>query len=353
MPLWTDLMDPVEATGIARAEMDAIERAQNGTLAHYLPNVFVPSTYVEFVAGANGLTDVAHYRAFSSPPKIGSGPKGERKTITLPAISRNEPISEQEQMSWESLTEDQQLKSIEKAIRRNVRAISDRQELTRGIAIETGKAYWEDVVADGGPVDYILNDDFKRDPALDITAAALWSVAGTDALAQLETWAQLYASHNGGVRPGAVRMSRRAFNAMRAASPQFQIAFAGGGSALMPADEVSARVVAEGLPAIDIYDRQVMVNGVQRNVLDPVKIQLLPAATDPNDEDGTLLGATFWGRTRSSTFPSWGIEPDEQPGIVCGVFSEDSVGSAIEVQGDSIGEPVLRNANATMTIKVL
>ena len=122
MPLWTDIIDPVEASGIARAEQYLYEQRW-GTLARYLPNVFVPSTYVEFVAGANGLTDVAHYRAFSSPPKIGSGPKGERKTITLPAISRNEPINEQEQMTWESLTEDQQLKSIEKAIRRMVRRI--------------------------------------------------------------------------------------------------------------------------------------------------------------------------------------------------------------------------------------
>ena len=353
MSLWTDLMDPVEATGIARAEMDAIEREKSGTLARYLPNVYVPSTYVEFVAGTAGLVDVAHYRAYNSPPKIGAGPRGERKTITLPAISRNEPINEQEQMTWESLTEDQQLKSVEKAIRRNVRAIADRQELTRGIAIETGKAYWVDAVADGGPADYVLNDDFQRAPELNITSPTLWSVDGTDALALLETWSQLYATYNGGARPGACRMSRQAFNAMRATSPQFQIAYAGGGSALMAADQVAERVVAEGLPVIDIYDRQVMVNGVQRSVLDPLKIELLPAPTDPADEDGTLLGATFWGRTRSSQFASWGIEPDEQPGIVCGIFSEDSVGSAIEVQGDSIGEPVLRNANATMTIKVL
>ena len=45
--------------------------------------------------------------------------------------------------------------------------------------------------------------------------------------------------------------------------------------------------------------------------------------------------------------------PDEQPGIVCGVFKDDSVGSSIEVQGDSIGEPVLANADASMTITVV
>ncbi len=55
----------------------------------------------------------------------------------------------------------------------------------------------------------------------------------------------------------------------------------------------------------------------------------------------------------TSSFDSWGIEPDEQPGIVCGIFRDDQVGSSIEVQGDSLGEPVLANANASMAIKVL
>ena len=55
----------------------------------------------------------------------------------------------------------------------------------------------------------------------------------------------------------------------------------------------------------------------------------------------------------SAGFESWGIEPDEQPGIVCGIFKEESVGSSIEVQGDSIGEPVLANPNASMAIQVL
>ena len=76
-------------------------------------------------------------------------------------------------------------------------------------------------------------------------------------------------------------------------------------------------------------------------------------ATLTFNEDGTDLGATFWGRTVSSQFPSWGIEPGEQPGVVAGVFGEESVGASIEVQGDSIGEPVLRNANAAMAVKVL
>lgn len=352
MPLWTDLMDPVEATGIARAEQQEYERSRGGTLARYLPNVEVGSHFVEFVAGDNGLVDVAHYRAYNSPPKIGSGRGGERKTITLPAMSRNEPINEQEQMTWDHMSETQQLKSLERAIRRNVQAISDRQELTRGIAIETGKCYWVDEVASGSGADYVLNDDFQRDAALNVTAATLWSDKTADRLAALELWASTYASKNAGLRPGAIRMSRQAWAAFRGGN-QFSIAL-GAGTMQMTGEQVTQRLIDEGLPGVvDLYDRQVQVNGVMRNVMDPLKIELLPAPTDPDNEDGSDLGATFWGRTRSSQFASWGIEPDEQPGIVCGVFGDESVGASIEVQGDAIGEPVLRNANATMTVKVL
>lgn len=351
MPLWTDLMDPVEATGIARVEQYEIEQAKGGTLARYLPNRLVASHYVEFMAGSSGLVEVAHYRAYNSPPKIGAGPGGTRKTLTLPAISRSEPIDELSQMTWESLTGEQQKQSIEAAIRRNVQAISARQELTRGIAIETGKAYWEDEIATGGPADYILNDDFGRDASLSITAPALWSDAATDRLQQLNDWIAVRAALTQ-AEAGSLLMSRQVLSAL-VRGEQFATLLANGATRPGLRQEVEAMLESSGLPPIDVYDRRVGVNGAMRAVLDPTKVYILPAPADPNAEEGTELGATFWGRTRSSTFPSWGLEPDEQPGIVCGVFSEEKVGAAIEVEGDSIGEPVLRDANAVMAIKVL
>lgn len=346
MPLWTDIMDPVEASGIARAMQSEIERAKGGTLARYLPNVFVDSDHVKFVTTDNGLVDVAHYRAFNSPPKIGKGPGGAQKTISLPAIARNEPIDEMTQRAIARMSDDKVRKSIEAAIRRNVQAISDRQELTRGILIETG-----DVVVSNEP-DFQINDVFGRNGALTFQAPALWSVLGTDRLEQLETWCQLYATHNGGQRPGSIRMSSKAFSAL-ARGDQFQTVLPNSASRPAFAQEVRDILLSHNLPPIDIYDRQVRVNGSMTNVLDPNKINFLPAPVDPEDEDGSDLGATYWGLSTAAQYPSWGLEPDEQPGIVCGVFSDDEVGSAIEVQGDSVGEPVARNANASMTVEVL
>lgn len=345
MPLWTDLMTPVEATGIARDEQYLIEQSKGGTLARYLPNVFVDSDHVRFYPGSSGLVDVAAYRAFNAPPEIGKGQGLVRKTIDLPSIARNEPIDEMTQKELARLSDDRIRKSIEAAIRRNVQAISSRQELTRGIAIEQGK-----VVVDTENV--WINDDYGRNAALTITAASLWSTAGVDRITAMNAWLDVYKTYNNGALPGAVVMGSTAWAAYASGS-QFATALVGGATRPGLKAEILALAESAGIPPIEVYDRSVSVNGVTTKVLSSNKIYFLPEAVAPDDQNGSLLGATYWGRTVSAGFDSWDIQPDEQPGIVCGVFKDDSVGSSIEVQGDSIGEPVLANANASMTITVV
>lgn len=345
MPLWTDLMTPVEATGIARDEQYLIEQQKGGTLARFLPNVFVDSDHVRFFPGASGLVDVARYRAFNAPPEIGKGQGLVRKTIDLPAIARNEPIDELTQKELARLSEDRIRKSIEAAIRRNVQAISMRQELTRGLLIETGK-----VAVDTD--NFWINDDFGRNAALTVTAASLWSTAGVDRITALTAWVETYKTYNNGAAPGRIVMGNSAWAAYSSGS-QFATLLANGATRPGVKAEILALTESAGLPPIEVYDRSVSVEGVTTKVLATNKIYLLPEPVDPMDENGSLLGATYWGRTVSAGFESWGIEPDEQPGIVCGIFKEESVGSSIEVQGDAIGEPVAASANASMTVTVV
>lgn len=345
MPLWTDLMTPVEATGIARDEQYLIEQQKGGTLARFLPNVFVDSDHVRFFPGASGLVDVARYRAFNAPPEIGKGQGLVRKTIDLPAIARNEPIDELTQKELARLSEDRIRKSIEAAIRRNVQAISMRQELTRGLLIETGK-----VAVDTD--NFWINDDFGRNAALTVTAAALWSTAGVDRITALTAWCETYKTYNNGASPGRIVMGNSAWAAYSSGS-QFATLLANGATRPGVKAEILALTESAGLPPIEVYDRSVSVEGATTKVLATNKIYLLPEPVDPMDENGSLLGATYWGRTVSAGFESWAIEPDEQPGIVCGIFKEESVGSSIEVQGDAIGEPVAANANASMTVTVV
>lgn len=347
MALWTDLIDPVEATGIARDEQYVIEQQRGGTLARFLPNVFVDSDHVKFYPGSTGLVDAARYRAFNSPPEIGKGRPAKSSTIDLPSIARNEPVDELTQKELARLSDDRIRKSIESAIRRNVQAISQRQERARGLTINLGA-----LVVDED--NFYINDVFGRDGALTVSAGSgnWWADATVDRLAALSAWQEVYVGLNSGSAPGRMVFgSRSAFNAF-AKGDQFKTNV---GTASRPpmAGEMESYVAGQGLPDYEIYERRVSLDGTLTPVLDPKKVYFLPEPVDPNDEDGSLLGATYWGRTVSAGFESWGIEPDEQPGIVCGVFKDEKVGSSIEVQGDSIGEPVLANPNASMAIQVL
>lgn len=345
MPLWTDLIDPVEATGIARDEQYLIEQQKGGTLARYLPNVFVDSDHVKFYPSANGLVDTARYRAFNAPPEVGKGAPLVGKTIDLPPISRTEPIDELTQKEIRRMSDDRIRKSIESAIRRNVQAISMRQELTRGILIETGK-----VTVDQDNI--WISDDYGRNAALTVTAGALWSGVGVDRLDAINTWCEVYRTYNNGAMPGQIVFGSQAWAAFARGS-QFATLLANGATRPGVKAEILALAESAGLPPMEIYDRSVSVDGVTTKVLPANKIYLLPEPVDPYDENGSLLGATYWGRTVTSDYASWAIEPDEQPGIVCAVFNDEHVGSSIRVEGDSLGEPVAVNANASMTVTVV
>ena len=83
------------------------------------------------------------------------------------------------------------------------------------------------------------------------------------------------------------------------------------------------------------------------NVLPDDSIFLLPPAGQSN------LGATYWGRTLSSTKASWGIALADQPGIVTGVVENDEPPMITQVVADAIGQPILANPNLVLAAKVL
>ena len=340
MPLWTDIITPVEATGILRAELQEREAAK-GFLARWLPNVEVPDTNVKFYLGDHGLVDEANYRAFNAAPEIIGGEPLESMIVELPALSNNQPIDERTQKALRRLPDDQVRKSIVASIRRAAWSISDRTERTRGSVIHLGRAT-------ATQHNFRLNDDFNRDPALSITASTLWSDVGADGLGMLEQWIELYASKNSGEAPGAILMSREAYSAFSRLA-QFLTMLVGGGARPPMAAEVDSIIAASALPPIHRYDRSTK-SGL---VLPADHIYLLPAPTEVNDPDGSALGATFWGQTVTSESPEFGILEAEQPGAVVGVYREDRIPYTVEVMADAINLPTARDANKAMAIKVL
>jgi hypothetical protein len=346
MTLWTDIIDPATLTGYARAALADFEE-RRGTLARWLPNREVADVVVRFVQGSTGLVDVANFRAYDAEIEIGKRPSGKRVTLELPALGQNIPVSEYEQLRARGgeVSDAEALLSIQNVTRMAVRAVADRIELLRGTVLVTGKAT---VTNSGG---FTMDDDFGRPAGHTLTAPALWSVAGTDRLGQLQTWTDLYTDTNG-EPPGALVMSTRALRAL-ASGTQFQTQLLNGGARNATEQEVRDLVQAAGLPPIYVYDRRVQVAGVTTKALADDRVLVLPGPVGTDDWGGTQLGATFWGRTLSATEANWGIEPSEQPGVVAGVYRNEKPPMGIEVISDAIGEPVLANAALSICAKVL
>ena len=344
MALWTDIIEPSELTGYARASLADYE-ARRGTLARWLPNREVADIAVRFMKGSTGLVDIADFRAYDAEPTIGKAPSGTRVTLELPAIGQNIPVSEYNQLrsrgNGNSASDEAILGYIQNTTDVVVRAVADAIEKLRGTVLQTGKA----------TVSGFMDDDFGRAAGHTVSAGTAWSTTSADALGDLQTWSDTYRDANG-EEPGAIVMSTRVLRAM-AKLDQFKTQLLNSASRPATQQDVSDYLTAAGLPPIYVYDRRVSVAGSATKVISDDRLLLLPAPVDVNDWQGTQLGATFWGQTLTSTEADWAIPDAEQPGLVAGVYRNEKPPMIAEVISDAIALPVLANANLSFTADVL
>lgn len=337
--LWTDIIDPATLTGYARQSLSDIERAK-GTLAQFLPNRTVPDTVVRFTVGRNGLVDEAQFRAYDAEPEIRGAAVGKRKTIEIPALGQQIPISEYNQLRSRSAPDDMVREMILNTTDQVVTSISDRLERMRGQVLATGKAIIDQT-------NFQSEDDFERDAALSPTAPTAWKDEGADPIGDLILWRDLYEDTNG-VEPGVMVLSREIMSAL-ARAPQFQVTMAGGGSRPGTEADVQAILAANGLPPVIIFTRRTKSG----EVLPKDKLFMLPAPVAVDDWAGTDLGGTYWGQTLTSEDPNWGVAALDRPGIVVGAFRNNKPPMIAEVVSDAISLPVLRDANLALAAKVL
>jgi len=338
MALWTDLIDPATLTGYVRESLAAIE-ARRGSLARFLPNRTVPDIQVRFRAGQAGLVAEAEFRAYDAEPTVGKKPSGKRTILELPAIGQVLPVTEYDQLRTRGASDDTILNEILSTSQQVAQAISDRMERLRGIVLRTGVATIPEIGA---------ADSFGRAAGHTVTASSLWSSAtSVSRLTDLQTWCDTYETTNG-VAPGVILVSRRVLRVM-AQGDEFKTSLVGGGSRPATQADVAAIVDGAGLPPIEVYSRRT-ASGL---VLPDTGLLLLPEPVDPDAWQDTQLGASFWGQTLSSTAEDWGIELADQPGIVTGVYRNETPPMLAEVHGDAIGMPVLANANLSLAATVL
>lgn len=339
MALWTDVIDPATLTGYARASLEDYEQSR-GTLAQFLPNRTVADTVVRFIAGRGGLVQEAKFRAYDAEPEIGKAQGGKRVTLELPALGQNIPVSEYQQLRTRNASDDAILQAVLGTTRQVVQAVADRVERLRGTVLNTGKATIDQD-------NFKSDDSFGRSASHDVVAPTLWTDPDADRLGFLESLTDLYVADNG-VQPGALVVSTRVYRALASGS-QFQTQLLNGGSRPATSADVDAIVAGAGLPQIVKYDRRTSSG----KVLDDSKLLMLPAPVGVDDFGGTELGGTWWGQTLTSTDPNFGIEDATQPGIVAGVWRNETPPMIAQVISDAIALPVLANADLSISAKVL
>lgn len=337
--LWTDILDPATLTGYARESMSDIER-RKGTLAAFLPNRTTQDTVVRFNVGRTGLVEEAQFRAYDAEPEVGRGPSGERRTLELPAIGQNIPVSEYNQIRGRNAADEIVADMLYNTTDLVATAVSDSIERLRGQVLISGKAVIDQT-------NFQSTDDFKRSPEMAPTAATAWTDPDADPIADLRLWRDLYEDTNG-MEPGAIVWSREIQTAL-ANSRNFQITTAGGGSRPATMNDVNAILASEGLPPITVYTRRT----ASGPVLPKTHMLMLPAQVGVDDWMGTQLGATFWGQTLTAEEPSWNIAAMDRPGIVVGAYRNPKPPMIAEIISDAISIPVLANADLALAAKVL
>jgi hypothetical protein len=344
--MWTELVEPVELTGYARARLEDYERTINGSLARWLPNETIPDIVARFTVGGTGLMPVAEFISYDAETPLASLPGAQRVTIELPKLGLKMRVSEYEQLRARGNLSNVVLRtSVERITERLVDAISDRLEYERGYAIENASLLIDDETG------FKQTGDWQRDAAHEVEAGDFWDdTTNADPIENLIEWKETYIATNG-FGPGSMLTSTQVFTAMqRHPSLRALTASLVGAPQIVTQEAVNNALASFGLPPITVYDRQVNVRGTVTKVLSPEYLFFLPA---PGGQVGGVnLGATYWGTTLESSEPEYSIGELDRPGIVLGTWkTRDPI--AVWVHAAAIGLAVLGDSNLSLRAQVL
>ncbi len=338
MKLFTDYADPYQLTLTARVGFEERERERGISLSEFLPNVNVNGTSLEISQYGGGLNEVAEFRAFDAENSFGEGFGGERKTVALAALGRQERVSEWDQLQMRNISDKDLLETSQLRVAKRIgAAIADRLELARGQVIQTAK-----FAADENG--FTSNVDFGRDAAFSASAAVKWDQADATPIDDIMAWVDAYVSAHG-VEPEAMLLSKKALSVLKKAVQVQKFATAGQVAQVVTSDFLNGLLMDHGLPMAREYNRKVRKGGKAVDVLDPKTAVFVPPAE-------LEAGVTALGTMLESLQGNYNLPHDEQAGIAVGAYkSENPIG--IYVNGAAIAMPVLANANAFMAATVL
>jgi hypothetical protein len=338
-----DLVEPALLTQYIR-EYDNEVIQNDMVLEQWLPNVLNDELEWKAAKGTFRDVDVAEYRAWDTQPKMTGRQGFSRIRGELAPVSRQIPLTEEETLRLRALRETGQDNALIRQVYDDaelmIRAVQMRIELARAQVLYTGKF----TLAENG---LLMEADFGMSSSHKPVAAASWALAGTDILADLLTWTQLYVDDNG-EEPGTLLMSRQVLSyfynntGMKAAA-----GFAGSTPTRLNNEMIDQILASNGLPPILIYDAKARVSGVQTRLIPADKVLMLPP-------QGTPMGATHYGITAEAIkLASKGlIKESAMPGVVAVVLENDNPVQTFTL-GTAIAVPVMPNPDAVIAADVV
>jgi hypothetical protein len=345
----TEYIEPEELTAVIRASL-AEQQVNRFTLGRWLPNVAIDDITFRFnKGGTGGLAEASVYRSWDTESRIGRREGVAQVMGELPPISEKIPLNEYDALRIRSLdTADPMRRAIARDAYRLATNIAARFELGKGEALANAQFTINENNLQLAPV------QFGRKPEHSVVAATLWSDhANARPLDDLEAWTLVYVNTNG-TRPDRALMPRTVLAHMRQCDQVVRQVYplAPAGSAPMVSVEQLNTVLSSlDLPAIELNDAQVSVDGTPTRVMPADALVFVPApgptdAAQPSDLGGFLLGTT-----------AESLEPEyssvaERAGVVAATWkTKDPV--RLWTHAAAVGMPVVREPNLTLKAVVI
>lgn len=339
-----DLVEPAVLTEYVRQFDNEVLR-NTFALGQFLPDF--ENSELEYFIDQSTFRDVdtAEFRAFDTQPSMTGRQGFSRLRGELLPVSKQIPLTEEDRLRLRAVqmggsARQAQIDQIYADAEMMVRSVKARLELAKGQVLTTGKF----TLAENG---LFMEADFGMPGTHKPTAAASWALAGTDIIADLLTWMQLYVDDNG-FEPGLLMLSRTVLGYMiNNTAFKSAAAFAGTTPGRINLETVQAVLAANGIPPVMIYDTQVRVGGVATRVIAADKILFLPPA-------GTPLGKTHYGVTAEALAlaEAGKITERAMPGIVAVNLRNDNPVQTFTL-ATALAVPVLGNPNAIICADVV
>lgn len=342
-----DAIPPVTLTAYARQLLADEDRPTNALiLSQWLPNRLTTRRQWRVQTGTTrDFTDAAVFRAYTTPPRIGSRPGRGTQTGKMLPLSEMYLLTEEDTLDLrEAVAEGGELAEaiqddVFNDIEAGIRAIEARMEIARADALILGQI----TVDENGVNDHVA--DFGRPAANELTVATPWSTAATSTPLVNEKAAVKVLTAKGFRPEDLVTMMNDVTWERWLATTQVKEAVTNVRAPSIVTEAMATDIrSSHRLPRAIVNDAQVNnPDGSTRKVIPDDRVLVMPAAGE--------LGETQWGVPAVATDPRIGLARDQRPGPVAYLINNLPEYATWTVV-DAMGFPVLQAPEHTVVIDV-